>query len=64
MPTGYTSKIYEGKENVTGKSFIMDCARGFGACISMRDESSDTPIPEEFKHKESLMNSKVSQIKI
>ena len=27
----------------------MDCARAFGACIMMRDESVDAPIPEEFK---------------
>ena len=27
----------------------MQCARAFGACIDMRDESSSTPIPESFK---------------
>ena len=48
MPTGYTSKIYNG-EQVTGKEFIMTCARAFGALSSMRDESNDTPIPEELK---------------
>lgn len=49
MPTGYTYKINEGKEEVTGRTFLMDCAKAFGACVTMRDESSDTPIPEEFK---------------
>jgi hypothetical protein len=48
MPSGYTSDIYEGKE-VSGKEFIIRCARAFGACIMMRDDSLDTPIPEEFK---------------
>ena len=49
MPTGYTCKITEGTEEVTGRSFIMNCAKAFGACISMRDESSNMPIPEEFQ---------------
>lgn len=49
MPSGYTYKINEGKEAVTGRSFIMDCAKAFGACVSMRDDSSNAPIPEEFK---------------
>jgi len=49
MPSGYTYKINEGKEEVTGKSFVMDCAKAFGACISMRDDPSSMPIPEEFK---------------
>lgn len=48
MPTGYTSDIYEGKE-VSGKDFLIKCARAFGACIMMRDDSLDAPIPEEFK---------------
>lgn len=48
MPTGYTNDIYEGKE-VSGKDFLIKCARAFGACIMMRDDSLDAPIPEEFK---------------
>jgi hypothetical protein len=48
MPTGYTGEIYDGKE-MSGKEFLMKCARAFGACIMMRDNSLDTPIPEEFK---------------
>jgi hypothetical protein len=48
MPTGYTSKIYEGEE-VSGKDFLLICARAFGALITMRDEDMDAPIPEEFK---------------
>jgi len=48
MPTGYTSKIYAG-EQVTGKEFIMTCARAFGALIEMRDEPMGAQIPEELK---------------
>ena len=48
MPSGYTSKIYEGEE-VSGKEFLLTCARAFGACIEMRDEDSDVPIPEKFE---------------
>lgn len=29
--------------------FVMQCARAFGACIEMRDDSLDAPIPEQFK---------------
>jgi hypothetical protein len=48
MPTGYTSEIYNGKE-VSGKDFLLQCARAFGACIMMRDEPNNAEIPEEFK---------------
>lgn len=55
MPTGYTADIAKG---ITFEQFAMSCARAFGACITMRDSSSDTPIPKEFKpstyHKEAL----------
>jgi len=61
MPTGYTSKIYEG-EDVSGKEFIMTCARAFGALIEMRDEPLDARIPEELKvdtyHEKQLERSK------
>ena len=46
MPTGYTSSIEKG---ISFKEFILDCARAFGACITMRDEAKGKPIPEEFK---------------
>lgn len=46
MPTGYTAKILEGADF---KQFAMGCARAFGACVEMRDEPGDAPIPEEFK---------------
>lgn len=44
MPSGYTSDIYEGKD-ISGKDFILKCARAFGATIMMRDEPLDKEIP-------------------
>ena len=47
MPTGYTAKLME-----KGKSFdefVLFCARAFGACIDMRDEDMNAPIPEQFQ---------------
>src|SRR6185437_719695 len=44
MPTGYTHEIYEGKD-ITGKEFILKCARAFGATAIMRDEPLNKEIP-------------------
>ncbi len=46
MPTGYTSSI---KDGISLNDFIMSCAKAFGACISMRDEAHDKPIPDAFE---------------
>jgi len=46
MPTGYTAAIADG---ISFNEFVMDCARAMGACITMRDEPSGTPIPEKFE---------------
>jgi hypothetical protein len=46
MPTGYTDKI---KDGISFEQFVMLCARGMGACVTMRDEPWDAPIPDEFK---------------
>lgn len=48
MPTGYTYPIIE-KSAYSFKEYAMDCARAFGACILMRDDPKDTPIPEKFE---------------
>lgn len=60
MPTGYTLKLME--EGQTFQEFAMLCARAFGACITMRDDPMDAPIPEEFKpsdyHSKALINAK------
>ena len=47
MPTGYTASIEDGKIT-SGKDFLMLCARAFGACIEMRDDSLTAPIPSKF----------------
>ena len=47
MPTGYTAKLVEKGEDF--QSFVMRCARAFGALIMMRDEDMEAPIPEEFQ---------------
>lgn len=46
MATGYTDMIGKG---ATFEEFAISCARAFGACISMRDEPLDSPIPERFE---------------
>ncbi len=61
MPSGYTAPIVE--KNLTFKQFVMLCARAFGACISMRDDSLDAEIPEKIEpmstyHKDQLAKSK------
>jgi hypothetical protein len=33
----------------TFEEFILTCAKAFGACIEMRDDPLDTPIPDKFK---------------
>lgn len=57
MPTGFTSKIYDGK-NITKEEFIWDCARAFGALIDMRDEPFDAKIPEKIVPKTYYLNQK------
>ena len=47
MPTGYTAVIQDNLD-ISMKDFALVCARAFGACVMMRDEPFDTPIPEEF----------------
>jgi hypothetical protein len=46
MPTGYTACIEDG---ASFEQFVWGCARGMGACIMMRDEPWDTPIPDAFE---------------
>jgi hypothetical protein len=47
MPTGYTHKVQSG-EITEFRDFAMQCARAFGATITMRDDPMDAPIPDEF----------------
>jgi len=46
MPTGYTSKLYDGEQSF--EEFFWGCARGIGLLVMMRDEPLDEPIPEKF----------------
>jgi hypothetical protein len=48
MPTGYTAAVQDGKVT-TLKAFALQCARAFGALVTMRDDDFDAPIPEELK---------------
>jgi hypothetical protein len=48
MPTGYTADVGEGKIT-TLRQFALRCARGMGACITMRDDPFDAQIPDKFK---------------
>ncbi len=45
MPTGYTAKLADGEQSF--EEFVWGCARAFGALILMRDDPSDTPVPEK-----------------
>lgn len=46
MPTGYTSFIADG---ISFERFALVCARAFGACVIMRDDPINAPIPERFE---------------
>ena len=46
MPNGYTANI---KDGITFETFAMNCARAFGACVELRDESGGGEIiPDRF----------------
>lgn len=47
MPTGYTSKLYEGEQSIG--DFLRDAARGMGFCVTMRDDAPGTSLPESFE---------------
>ena len=43
MPTGYTADVVNGKITEF-KDYALQCARGFGAFIHMRDDPGDAPL--------------------
>lgn len=59
MPTGYTDKI---KDGIPFNDFIMQCARGMRACVTMCEEPMNKEIPEKFEpsdyHKKEIMKAK------
>lgn len=63
MPTGYTSDIYNGKE-VSGKEFILKCARSFGALVTMRDDPMDKEITKFEPRTYHLDRLKEEQVKL
>ena len=48
MPTGYTAGVVDGSVT-TLREFALQCARGMGATIMMRDDPMDAPIPARFE---------------
>lgn len=46
MPTGYTADIPKG---ITFEQYALNCARAFGALVTMRDDPKDAPIPDELQ---------------
>lgn len=47
MPTGYTADI---KDGITFQTFALNCARAFGACVTLRDEPGGSEnIPAAFE---------------
>ena len=45
MPTGYTHKVQNG-EVTDFADFAIECARGMGALVMLRDQSDGEPIPD------------------
>jgi len=46
MPTGYTAAI---KDGISFEAFVMQCARAFGALVTMRDDGLQVPIPQKLE---------------
>jgi hypothetical protein len=46
MPTGYTANIGKG---ISFQNFVLNCARAFGALVTMRDDPADAEIPDSFE---------------
>ena len=48
MPTGYTAPVADGT-TTTLRAFALQCARAFGATVTMRDDPMSAEIPERFE---------------
>ena len=62
MPTGFTADVVDGKIT-TLTEFALLCARGMGACIMMRDDPWDKPIPESFEPQTAWNQQKLDEAK-
>lgn len=60
MPTGYTAAVCDGKITEF-PAFALQCARAFGALITMRDDAMNAPIPEEIKPDTSYYDKNISE---
>lgn len=60
MPTGYTYNVVDGKITEFA-DFAMQCARAFGALITMREDPMDAPIPDEIKPETSYYANRVDE---
>lgn len=67
MPTGYTSKLYDGKPQAFAE-FALACARNFGALVSMRDSGMDATIPDTIEpstyHKDGAIEAEAKIAKV
>lgn len=60
MPTGYTAAVEDGTVT-TLEDFALRCSRAFGACITMRDDSSDKLPPESFEPNNSYHDEQITE---
>lgn len=63
MPTGYTSDLYEGKDQ-SFSEFVWNCSRAFGVHVTLRD-SPDAELPESYEpdthHQKRLMQAEAER---
>lgn len=60
MPTGYTAGVQDGTIT-TFPEFAMQCARAFGALVTMRDDPLDAEIPESFEPQARYYDERIAQ---
>lgn len=62
MPTGYTAGVQDGK--ITSlRDFALQCVRGMGVCVTMRDDPHDAEIPERFEPETSYHDEHIATAK-
>jgi len=60
MPTGYTASIVS-DDGVDFNGFVLNCARAFGALISLKEEDHNIEIPDEIKPNVSFYEEKLKE---
>ncbi len=62
MPTGYTAYVQDG--TITEfRDFALLCARAMGACVTLRDEPFDAPLPERMEPDTTYHDEKLAKAK-